>query len=351
MKLNKKLMAAALAVIMTISAASLQAMAAASGVPGTPTAAAAQSMTDRALYNSVGLGGDSNSLMSWQLQEFNNLTINTFSGNVTYTQDLFHAEVSEWPLMELSIAYNSQDTEDFGMGPGWRTNYNQQLIKNADGSYTFVDETGTRIVIRNGVATINGEYYYLNNEDGVMVVRAGPNGYFFDDNGRLTKVYGGGLIYNYTIEVTYNDLGWIDTLTPYCFDQGSRRIKFHYALSEDEESAIMSFIERFPADVNNQMVQFARFTYDENGRLIIDNETWQQKVYLHIDPNTKLLHMVDNNFLEYARDGLIPRAAALSNKDNQQYQYLYGNNQTVVIDPTGTMQLRNFDENGVWINT
>ena len=51
--------------------------------------------------------------------------------------------------LDLSLAYNSQDATNVGMGPGWRLNVSRRLAVNADGSVTFTDADGARHTFTN----------------------------------------------------------------------------------------------------------------------------------------------------------------------------------------------------------
>lgn len=351
-KTGKKLIALALAAAMTLTAASLQAMAAGSGVPGTPTAAAVQSMTDQAVSNSLGLAGHSNGLMEWQVSDYGNLYVNSFSGNVTFHEELFTATASEYPPMELEVTYNSQDTEDFGMGPGMRTNYDQRLLHNEDGSYTYIDGTGTPIIFRDGFAEVGGMQYYLVTMEDKLVVQADTRSYYFDEAGRLVQVYGAGLVYHYTVDVAYNSYGLVESLTPYCYDQGNRKTVFHYRTANGR--VLLDFVERFSYFPQDEP-QIVGFQYEDDGRLnLIDHYTAGKVTGLYFHPENRLLDMVNGCTLDYLTDGSVPLVTEVFVDNGQvsagQYQYLYGNSQTVVRDPSGIMQLRTFNQDGIWTN-
>jgi RHS repeat-associated protein len=80
---------------------------------------------------------------SWDLGAGDTLSVSIGSGNVR----LDHRMVT-LPIIGgtfgLSASYNSHDTADIGMGPGWRLSVQRRLTVNADGSVTFTDSDGSR---------------------------------------------------------------------------------------------------------------------------------------------------------------------------------------------------------------
>ena len=79
--------------------------------------------------------------------------VNLFTGNLTWVRGDLGFDGNRMPV-SISHVYNSNDSQrnDFGMGFGWRTNYNQ-TITYSNGVYTWEDGDGTRheFITQNGV--------------------------------------------------------------------------------------------------------------------------------------------------------------------------------------------------------
>lgn len=352
----KKWIAGALTAAMALSVASAQ-MVGAAPVDGAAilSASAVADLSDQALANSMGLGAEPNSLMKWMIDEGGRLYVNTYSGNLTLTKQLFQNRDGEYPPMNMQLTYNSQDDEDFGMGPGFRTNYNQSLIPNGDGSYTYIDGTGTRMrLTKEGSAVYGGKTYYLTEMEyksqPVLAVQTPSNlDYYFDiGGGKLLVEHGPGMVYYYNVEVEYNSEGNISAVVPYCYDQGARRIVFHYVTKNDR--TFLDTILRFAYD-GEEAPQTARFISSDRALMGMDlrNDQGQQSISLGVNPETRLLEMLDAAHITYS-DTAVPKVTEINTANSGSFQYLYGHNQTLVTDESGLMQLRNFNQDGVWVN-
>ncbi|HEY3438295.1 MAG TPA: DUF6531 domain-containing protein, partial [Actinotalea sp.] len=80
---------------------------------------------------------------SFDLGAGDGLAVNVATGNVTLSHPLVSLPI-RGSSVGIDLAYNSQDTANVGMGPGWRLNMHRRLALNADGSVTVTDGDGSR---------------------------------------------------------------------------------------------------------------------------------------------------------------------------------------------------------------
>lgn len=103
--------------------------------------------------------------------------VNLFTGNLTWVRGDLGFDGNRMPV-SISHVYNSNDsqTNKFGMGYGWRTNYNQTITSSGNGIYIWEDGDGTR------------HYFYqaINGEGNVVA-----NTYLDEDGLHLTLTTGG----------------------------------------------------------------------------------------------------------------------------------------------------------------
>ncbi|MCI9274350.1 MAG: hypothetical protein HFE39_10435 [Clostridiales bacterium] len=353
MKFGKRFMALALAASMLASVGAAQVLAADAGAVAPYAAVAAAPQTNLAIANSVGLGANSNNLMGWKVG-YADVYVNTYSGNFTYTNVLNERQASDYPELEFRLTYNSQDPQDFGFGPGFRCNFNMQVVPMGK-SYAFVDQTGTRIVFdEKNYAMVGGVEYRLSHYDDEFIVWSNNIEYFFDADGRFTKVLGGGLAYSYTIEAEYDENGLLKSVTPKYHNQGNRRIEFARTTTPAGVPAISGIYFYATTDTNIPS-SMAYLDYSEDGlkQLYMGSEH-RPTVEFAYDRGvlSTITEMNMNNTVSVGSiDGPLGVAVSHINLEGVgEYQYLYGKDQTMVIDPSGLIYHYVFDENGMQIN-
>lgn len=347
-KAAKKWVAAALAAAMTLSMAASQAVGAASLEPGNPAAVsgALAALTDAAIANSRGLGNEPNSLIELPTHKNTNFYINTFSGNLTLPANLYQCE--EYPPMELTLTYNSQDSEDYGFGPGFLTNFHSKILYNADGSRTLIDPTGTQFVFRDGdtIVTPSGKSLgFLYEGDGTMMFMEGVT-YTYDQYGRLDHWISGGIAHSYSVFIHYNEDGSIDSVVPSYIGVGNRKIVFEYGTPEEYGRRVVTRILCYEADPETPPTEFA-FSYGADGLASIPYHLERPLVLEH-DPVTQAVTGIHTRQISYLEGN---KVASVKEEyiEDILLQFLYGNGQTAVLQD-GKLTLRQFDENGNWIN-
>ena len=116
--------------------------------------------------------------------------VNLFTGNLVWVRGDLGFDGNRMPV-SISHVYNSNDSQSnqFGMGYGWRTNYNQTITVSDDGLYVWEDGDGTR-------------HYFITNEDGSITDLDGmrlsltvtETGYILTDQyGNISEFTGGKL--------------------------------------------------------------------------------------------------------------------------------------------------------------
>jgi RHS repeat-associated protein len=84
-----------------------------------------------------------NTFEDWDLGAGDSLSVNVATGNLILTHPLVSLPIRGGSL-PVTLTYNSFETSNPGLGPGWRLNLMRRLIINADGTVTFYDADGSR---------------------------------------------------------------------------------------------------------------------------------------------------------------------------------------------------------------
>ena len=332
-KIGKRACAGLLAVVLTAAVASSQTMAmsleseASAGVVYN-----AESMSDIALSNRIGLDNDANNRQT--LIPGSEVSTNLFSGNLCASLTLF--QNFDIPPKDLILTYNSLDTGDYGLGRGIRTSYSCQIIDNGDNTYTYIDSTGSPYIFRDMGKGIYKDYKGRQLEvieDGYHLTDQGS--YNFDTDGKMTQMLTGGHATFRTTTVTYREDGLVSSVyNSSNIYYSPLEYRFEYMVPEGYDHPMVSSIWIIYED----MQQIYSFTYDDNGLAQITKPDGTV-LSCAMDDNGMLSQIGDMD-ITYLADGSGRVASAGDN------QYLYGNNQTIVMDAAGSMNLYQFDENG-----
>ena len=103
-----------------------------------------------------GVLGDQSQFASedWDLGSGDELKVSTGSGNALVTHPFCSLPIRGGGSVDVTATYNSHDTANVGVGPGWRLDVFRGLTINADSTVTFTDEDGSRHTFINPV--VNG---------------------------------------------------------------------------------------------------------------------------------------------------------------------------------------------------
>ncbi len=344
-KLCRKCLAGALALTMAVSVASMQASAAqAEGVP-VSLPVMQENGNNEAMSNSIGLGNEANNLLTMEpYGDWVTYGVNLFSGNLVASMPLYE-EGYPYPR-DLTFTYNSLDGSDFGFGRGFRTNYSMELKDNQDGTYTFIDATGTPFLFSNpdqyGVYTDCQGHTLQKYPEGYAVTDGSMN-YGFNQEGILTNVSGGGMATHRETQLTYDGQGnLVKVYSPKAGYLESTEYRFTYSNLEGHSEPRVTQITAVQGEKEDEAVIYT-FQYDENGLYSVTGNNGKS-FNCEIDPETELLTRFGPDEITYMPGG----EGVVASNVNGNYQYLYGNLQTVV-NANGTLTLYRFDESGMLI--
>lgn len=333
-KFTKRLLAGALALTLTASVASAQVMAYSAENADAGLAYALPDMSQTAWANRIGLDNEADN--KEVLIPRYNTSINLFSGNLCSSLLLF--QNSDVAPMDLILTYNSMDSIDNGFGKGIRTSYSRQIIDNKDGTYTYIDKTGTQyLFLPSGSGVYQdclGRELSVSSQYGYTLTASGDGAYDFDMDGKLTRVLTGGLSTWRTTSLTYGPDGkLLSVYNGLGMYSKSLEYQFHYSPKGEVVSISIHRGDNDPAPL------LVSFEYDANGLTRVIN-TDGTTFNCTTDPETGLLSGIDLYRFTYLGDGT-GRVASIN-----ENQYLYGNFQTIVTDASGKMKLYQFDDNG-----
>lgn len=288
--------------------------------------------------------------------------INNYTGNLVWVHPDLGFDGTRMPV-SISHIYNvnDKDSNDFGMGYGWRTNYNQSVKQweddptyyvwdDEDGTKhyfkyksdsTYEDELGTGLILTtNGSGTTK---FCITDKDN--------NKTYFDSNGRLSQISN----YQATVSsilITYTTSSGklISTIT----DGANRVYKFTYNSSD-----LLTKIEFFGTNteaITSLTYEYTTDTCLEYIRYPDGNCSFYS--YLH---NTLLTDVVDvdDYYLYFSYTGLSSDIPNLPNRVKSVSAYdslrpggsitiTYGHNQTSIVDHNGNEQIYQFNN---WGNT
>ena len=197
--------------------------------------------------------------------------VNLFTGNLTWVRGDLGFDGNRMPV-SISHVYNANDSQrnDFGVGFGWRTNYNQTVTSPSSGVYVWEDGDGTRHYFyqaKDSSGNVIANTYL--DEDGLhLTLTTGGSGNqkyqltdqygnksYFDTAGRLRKMENNQQEKS-SIEISYTTGNLIDTIT----DGVDRVYQFHYP------SGLLSKISYMGS--GNTELTYVLYTYDEDAQLI-----------------------------------------------------------------------------------
>ncbi len=259
--------------------------------------------------------------------------VNTWSGNLVLQYTLPYGNL--FRNFPLTLTYNSQANCNIGFGNNVVVKYWAQL--------TFVDAdtikmmTGTGAVdtyVKNpttGLFTC-GDWYIEEPVNGEFHAFGRDGEYYFDLTGRATRSHLNNS-YSY-VTLHYNKLGYLDSIG----NQEGLAHRFTYVQTETGEAQCLLL---------ESSVDFA-LNYDEEGNLLSGGYAF--------DPDTKEFSFV------YGANALVTQISAYQgpystvayqNIDGYDKvvnldgtQIVYGKNQTIAIDPNGTVTSWQFDDEG-----
>ena len=288
-------------------------------------------------------------------------SVNSYSGNLVWTRSDLGFGGNRMPV-SISHVYNTADADnnDFGMGNGWRTNFNQKVYKWEEDSnyYVWEDSDGTRHYFEKENSTT------FKDEDGLEltlnlkgsssnrtyeIVDKNGNTSYFDTKGRLIKQENNQATKS-SINISYStataDSLLIDTIT----DGAGRKYQFTY-----NTSGLLTRIGYLGSGTSE--ITHVAFTYDSSKRLTgITDKDAETCLYTYNDANMLLTAQdIDGYTLTYAYDTpalsyQTYRVKKITESDNGKtggvMNIEYAHNQTTFTDHNGNKEILQFNDFG-----
>lgn len=293
----------ALTLIMSMGAMQLAANAASE--PAAVVSAAQKS--NMAIHNSMGMN-------QTEHMRIGDVEINVYSGNVFF---------NEWFGMGLS--YNSLASTQNNFGDHFTSSTLTKLTPLADGSYEYIDDYGT-------------VSHFVKN----------PDNRYFDENYRELEVSD----YGYNVVISSISRG------TYAFDTQFRPTAI-YSRNPYSVNATMYYDQYGTlAAINDNAVIWGpdgilsyngtSYHYNANGNLDRIDMADGSSISYEYDSTGNYIKRIGNTEITYDEQGRATNVKVYDASQNltDNVSFLYGNNQTVVIDKNGIMTLKNFDADG-----
>ena len=310
--------------------------------------------------------------------------INTYTGGLTWVRSDIGFGGNRMPV-SISHVYNLSDATDnsFGMGYGWRTNFNQKVYQyTADNDYyVWEDGDGTRHYFKK-----SGSNTKFKDEDDLGLTLktdgSGTTKYsitdkkdnisYFDTQGRLTRLENNQETKSH-IEITYTtDTGLlIDTITDgagrvYLFSYGEHNLlqgiyyKGHPKYTDEYMNSLLENEPKDPAFATT--VSHITFGYDAVQNMITATDTDEQSVtYTYKGHILKTAQDIDGYALSYSYQEPTDDYQAYRVTRVNEYDYTtneinpvagssisltYAHNQTILTDNRGNKKILQFNYYG-----
>ena len=255
--------------------------------------------------------------------------VNVWSGNLVVRYTLPYGNA--YGNFMMSLTYNSQADCDIGFGRNVAMTYWASLTQPDPDTVKIMGGTGTvRTFVKNPAT---GKYE--NDEGSVELADGGYDAvwsedhYTFSPEGKPVSMR----INGNSIQVYYNELGFVDTL-----EGSEQNYYFEYDVCPDGEMRCSKIID------NGELL----LEYDQQGRLCCgyDMGNPEQAAFSYTYGEDGLMTAfetpdVPSVSVQYQTSGGCQK---VSNIDGTQI--VYGKNQTIAIDPSGTVTTWQFDDQG-----
>ena len=286
--------------------------------------------------------------------------INKFTGNLVWVHDGLSFSGNRMPI-SISSIYNANDKgkNSFGLGYGWRTNYNQRVSASSvvDNYYVWLDEDGTRRFFKKETSTkyvneldsnliltvksTNSPKYTITDKDG--------NVRNFDSEGRLISIVNNQETKS-PITITYKPSTLhINTIK----DGAGRKYQFNY--TDDTKTGRLTSIVYY--GTGSSALSTLVYECDEKNNLVsIGYPDGEAVTYSYID-NTHLLSSatdIDGYSVSYAYTTTAStkpnRISQVTEKDDTvpggSLEISYAHNQTVFTDHNDRTEILQFNNYG-----
>ena len=297
--------------------------------------------------------------------------VNNFSGNLVWVHEDLGYATNTMPV-NIYHVYNSNDaaSNQFGMGYGWRTNYNQLVYQYTDDRYIYdiyvwEDEDGTRHFFEKkpdeenkyvDEANTGLEMTVTKNTDGsyksATITDKQGNKSYFDSKGRLYKIE------NNQQTSRYISIGYSGNTNRiyYVIDGNNREYRFTY-----NSSNLLSSLNYWGS--TETTYKRVNYTYDSNNNLtkITYNDGNKDTLFRYSSSHLLTRASQEQDYLLYFyyttntagltnKVSRIEEEADLNNNTSSggRITFTYSHNQTTIQDKSGHTNIYQFN---YWGNT
>lgn len=271
------------------------------------------------------------------------ISVNHFSGNVT-----INTKVTQGSFLELEFTYNSLDSVGSQeLGEHFATNFNRTLTPMSEDVYEYRDTTGTR--------------YHFEQEQGMLRDEKGrglafdQEGYpykiqdslyqliYFREDGKFVKQiesHHGGMSY-ITTDATYNEDGTLNSVA-----NDNYQYDFSYGSNDRIQKAYF-----YDINVGDNEATELECVYDQAAdKLTGIRLDGMETIFAYDDEGEYIVNIGDFS-IEYDSQGRATKVTQYDEDGNviDEESYLYGNNQTAIIDEEGEITLEVFNPDGTLV--
>ncbi|MCI9272639.1 MAG: hypothetical protein HFE39_01620 [Clostridiales bacterium] len=335
-KLGKCLLSAMLAVMVSISMVFAQ------------TASDENSIPDELLarHNSVGVVA-TGTYSKWSLQpDYTGdveLLVNHYSGNVTINTGIHSGNE-----IGLSSSWNSLDDYQNWIGIGWRLNYERKLTEIEPGVYEYIDETGSLYHFTATNNYIDEMGRELSIENGVPTkITTGRHVTYLDEKGRVREIVAHEPAGERSWVLGWRDWGESDFLD---FVVNSKNAGYQFEPRFANNLRLTAkYIAVAPSPDATMDINFHATAKGNTYEITAPDTRITRCLY---NAGERYIVAVNNARITYDDAGRATEVTIIQDDGTteQVYKFIYGNNQTVIIDPTGHMTLEQFNADGTLKN-
>lgn len=306
------------------------------------TAGDVNSISDELLakHNSIGIVS-SGTYSRWSLQpDYTGdveLLVNHYSGNVT-----INSSIHTGNMIDLSASWNSLDDYQNWIGIGWRLNYERKLTELESGVYEYMDDTGSLYHFTAANNYIDEMGRRLELENGVpKCIWSGKHPTYLDENGRVLEIVARDLTER-SWRLNWRDWSGNDYLESVVNNKNAG-YQFEPRFNNDLRMTA-HYISTAPSPEETIDVDFHATTKGNLYEITAPETRIMRCLY---DSSERYIVAVNNARITYDNAGRATEVRIIQQEGpDLVYSFLYGNNQTVIVDADGNMTIEQFNPDG-----
>lgn len=292
------------------------------------------SQTEFSNWNAGGEGSESGTLDT-------EIAVNHFSGNVT-----INTTVRQGLFLDLEFTYNSLDSEGSQeLGDRFVTNFNRTLAPMSENVYEYRDTTGTRYHFEQGQNDLRDEKdrsLRFDEEGYPYKIQDGFNQLiYFGEDGKFAKQiesHQGGASY-ITTEAAYNEDGTLRSVA-------NDNFQYDFSYGSNERVQLASFYDVHTGDANKTEL---KCLYNQAGDKLTG--IYFDGLETEFSYDGEYIVEIGDFSIEYDSQGRATKVTQYNEAGEviDEESYLYGDNQTAIIDEEGNITLEVFNPDGTLV--